>query len=434
MNPIIIIGAGLAAWTTVREFRKLDTTTPILMITADSGDFYAKPTLSNAFAQKKSPEQLVVTPAAKMVETQNVTLLAHTAVTAINPFVKTVTTAEASYDFSALVLATGAAPIRVSVEGNAADQVLSVNSLQDFGHFHQALNLALENGASRHEISLNSSINESKQMPEMDVPFAAKTPDASLVPPVSAKLPHVLIMGAGLIGCEFANDLINAGFSVSVVDPSTRPLTALLPEAASEQLRTSLEQLGVAWHFGTTVKAVNHAPVGEKSRLQVTLSTGEVVAADVVLSAIGLRADTRLALAAGLSCERGILVDAALQTSAPHVYALGDAAQYASAGNSTLPYVMPIMNAARALAATLAGKRTEVVFPIMPVAVKTPALPLLIASPSLGKTGLWESLEPGLWQHMGQDAHAGRLQGFVLSGGQTAKRAEQVKALQAASL
>ncbi len=74
MNPIIIIGAGLAGWTTAREFRKLDATTPVVMITADSGDFYAKPTLSNAFAQKKAPDQLVVTPAAKMAETQNVHL------------------------------------------------------------------------------------------------------------------------------------------------------------------------------------------------------------------------------------------------------------------------------------------------------------------------------------------------------------------------
>ncbi len=426
MNPIIVIGAGLAAWTTVREFRKLDTTTPVLMITADGGDFYAKPTLSNAFAQKKSPEQLVVTPAAKMVETQNITLLANTAVTAINPFVKTVTTTNGSYDFSALVLATGAAPIRIPLEGDAADQVLSVNSLQDFGYFYQALNLASKSGAIRHEISNVSSVIDSKEVTEMGVPFS------DLKPSSSSGLPRVLIMGAGLIGCEFANDLINAGYGVSVVDPSTRPLTALLPEAASEQLRASLVALGVDWHFGTTVKAVNHAPAGEPSRLQATLSTGEVLAADVVLSAIGLRADTRLALAAGLTCDRGISVDAALQTSAPHVYALGDAAQYASAGNNTLPYVMPIMNAARALAATLVGNRTEVVFPIMPVAVKTPALPLLIASPTLGKAGTWQVLEPGLWQHVGQDSDAGRLQGFVLAGAQTAKRTEQVKALQAA--
>ena len=67
-DPLIIIGAGLAGWTTAREFRKLDSTTPVLLIAADGGHFYAKPSLSNAFAQKRTPEQLVSTPAAKMVE------------------------------------------------------------------------------------------------------------------------------------------------------------------------------------------------------------------------------------------------------------------------------------------------------------------------------------------------------------------------------
>ncbi|MDO8770979.1 MAG: FAD-dependent oxidoreductase [Burkholderiaceae bacterium] len=401
MNPIIVIGAGLAGWTTVREFRKLDATTPILMITADSGDFYAKPTLSNAFAQKKTPAQLVVTPMAKMVETQGVTMLAHTRVLGFDPYVKTVTTAHGSHDFSALVLATGASPIRIPMGGDAADEVLSVNSLQDFASFY----LALNTDAGRHEKSADSYENNSN------------------------KKTRVLIMGAGLIGCEFANDLINAGFAVCVIDPSTRPLAALLPESASEQLRASLAGLGVDWHFGVTVQTVNRtADTAQPAPLQATLSNGKVLAADVVLSAIGLRADTQLALAAGLTCERGIVVDTALQTSAPQVYALGDAAQYASAGHATLPFVMPIMNAARALAATLAGRRTELVFPIMPVAVKTPALPLLIASPRAGAPGAWRQAEPGWWQHIGE---AGRLQGFILAGVQTARRAEQVKALQA---
>lgn len=401
MNPLIVIGAGLAGWTTVREFRKMDTTTPIMMITADSGDFYAKPTLSNAFAQKKSPEQLVVTPAAKMVEMQGVTLLAHTRVLAFDPYVKTVTTKNGSYDFSALVLATGASPIRIPLAGDAADAVLSVNSLQDFASFYLALNV----DASRRDTSLNSYENNSN------------------------KAVRALIMGAGLIGCEFANDLINAGFAVSVVDPAARPLAVLLPEPASEQLRAALANLGVDWHLGTTVQAVNHAADGAQpsASLQATLSNGKVLAADVVLSSIGLRADTRLALAAGLSCERGIVVDTALQTSAPKVYALGDAAQYASVGNVTLPFVLPIMHAARALAGTLAGQRTDLVFPIMPVAVKTPALPLLIASPGPGTTGGWQELETNVWQHLSAQ---GQRQGFILAGAQTSRRAEQVKALQ----
>ena len=419
MNPIIIIGAGLAGWTTAREFRKLDATTPVVMITADSGDFYAKPTLSNAFAQKKSPEQLVVTPAAKMAETQNVTLLAHTRMTSFDPYVKTVTTEKdgvtSSLDFSSLVLATGALPIRIPVAGDAADQVLSVNSLEDFTSFFEVLKSA----SSRRIDCLNSYKNNSIKSNENAASFSAK----------------IVIMGAGLIGCEFANDLINAGYQVSVVDPASRPLGALLPETASEQLRHALQDLGVQWYFGTTVQAVNKAVFktenDAESALQVTLANGQTLGADVVLSAIGLRADTRLALAAGLACERGIQVDAALQTSAPNVYALGDSAQYASAGNTTLPYVMPIMNAARALAQTLDGRPTEAVFPIMPVAVKTPALPLMIAPPKMDSKGQWTTSEANVWQFNNEENET---IGFVLAGAQTSKRAEMVKLLQSAGV
>ncbi len=413
MNPIIIIGAGLAGWTTAREFRKLDATTPVVMITADGGDFYAKPTLSNAFAQKKAPDQLVVTPAAKMAETQNITLMAHTRVTSFDPYVKTVTLDKdgvvSSLDFSSLVLATGAQAIRIPVAGDAAEKILSVNSLDDFTAFYGALKSA----CSQHNDCLKSYENNS---------YTGNKNVAS--GPV-----NIVILGAGLIGCEFANDLINAGYQVSVVDPASRPLAALLPETASEQLRESLENLGVQWHFGTTALSVNKAAEKAESAFEVTLANGQTIPADVVLSAIGLRADTRLAVAAGLACERGIQVDAALQTSAPNVYALGDSAQYASAGNTTLPYVMPIMNAARALAQTLAGQKTDVVFPIMPVAVKTPALPLMIAPPKLGSQGRWTSTEPNVWLF---NSEQNAVIGFVLAGAQTSKRAEMVKLLQQA--
>lgn len=390
-DPLIIIGAGLAGWTTAREFRKLDSTTPVLLITADGGHFYAKPSLSNAFAQKRTPEQLVSTPAARMVETQNVTLLAHTRVEAIHPATQSITTLKGEFRYSQLVLATGAQPIRVPMAGNAADAVQSVNSLDDFARFHTQLT---------------------------GEPQRQK---------------HVLIMGAGLIGCEFANDLVASGYAVTVADPSSGPIAALLPVAASTQLREALADLGVRWHFGATVKSVNTVASGSPAagHLQVELSNGQLALVNAVLSAIGLRADTSLAQAAGLSCERGVVVDAALQTSAEHIYALGDSAQYTSAGGRTLPYVMPIMNAAKALAATLAGTRTEVVFPLMPVAIKTPALPIVVAAPAPGTPGEWRSVESGsepgdsgIWQFIDT---LGQKRGFVLTGKQTTRRAEQAK-------
>ena len=390
---IIIIGAGLAGWTTVREFRKLDTTTPVVLVTADSGDFYAKPSLSNAYAQKRSPEQLVSTPATKMVETLNVTLMAHTQVTALDTAAHTITVMHASEQqslpYRQLVLATGALPIRVPVQGDAAARVMSVNSLDDFKVFHSAL--------SPRGKSTDSSQNESKT---------------------------IVIMGAGLIGCEFANDLAIAGHRVHVADPAAKPLAMLLPAAASDQLTQALATLGVQWHLGATVQAVNSSGSSNQG-LQVTLSDGSTVQADAVLSAIGLRADSALATSAGIACERGIVVDSRLQTSVADVYALGDCAQYASAGARTLPYVMPIMNAARALAATLTGTPTEVVFPLMPVSIKTPALPIVVAAAHPALQGTWVAdAELGAWRFMdANDAH----RGFVLTGTQTARRMELSK-------
>jgi len=88
-RALVIVGAGLAGWTTVREFRKLDTRTPIVLVTADSGDFYAKPTLANACAQKRSAEQLVTTVGAKMADTLNVTLHSTSHVRGIDTGAKT---------------------------------------------------------------------------------------------------------------------------------------------------------------------------------------------------------------------------------------------------------------------------------------------------------------------------------------------------------
>lgn len=385
---LVIVGAGLAAWTTARELRKLDAQRPIVMISTDSADFYAKPTLSNALAQKRTAEQLVTTPAAKMAETLQLQLLPHTRVISLDTAARTLIYENAtgqshSLHYGDLVLATGADPIRLPMAGSAAAQVQSINHLQDLAQFHQTL------GA------------------------APKT---------------VLVIGAGLIGCEFANDLLIGGYGVHVVDPSPRPLALLLPAGAGEQLQEALQSRGVVWHLGTTVQSLDtHAATG---RLQATLADGSSMQVDAVLSAVGLRANTALASAAGIACERGIVVDAHLQTSAPHVYALGDCAQYASAGARVLPYVMPIMNAAKTLAANLAGQPTELVFPLMPVAVKTPALPIVVAAPHPAQSGQWladTGLEPdagGAWRFVDD---AGQQRGFVLTGKQSSRRMELAK-------
>jgi len=372
--PVLVLGSGLAGWTVIKEFRKHDTQTPLMLLTADSGDAYPKPALSTAFAQNKLPAQLRNGLASELAAPLNLQLQTLTRALTLDLTKKELHTDQGVFAYSRLVLANGADPIRIPLEGDAADSVLSVNQLADYARLRERLHPGM----------------------------------------------RVLIMGAGLIGCEFANDLGRAGFKVQVADPASRALSALLPEQASLQLQQALTALSVAWYFGDSVIGLNK----HSGALQATLKSGATLDTDLVLSAIGLRPQISWLKDAGLQCDKGVLVNPFLQTSDPHVYALGDVAQYASANNRLLPYVMPIMTAARALGASLAGTQTEVVFPVMPVAVKTPDLPLLLAPPAPGVTGEWQLLEEGVWKFMAVTAEC---QGFVLAGKQTSQRS---KALQ----
>ena len=336
MNPIVIAGTGLAGYTLARELRKLDSETPLVIITADDGRFYSKPNLSNAFKNGKTPEALAMSSAEQMAAQLNAEIRGCTRITAIDSASRRIRTDSFELEYRKLVLALGADPIRLAFEGDAADAVLSVNDLDDYTQFRTAL----ERGR------------------------------------------RVAIIGAGLIGCEFANDLINAGFEVDIIDPSPMPLGRLLPQDSGAQLVEHLKARGVRWHLGRGAVAVDHKDMA----LSLTLDDGTVLAADVVLSAIGLRPRTQLAAAAGLTVKRGIVVDRRLQTSAPDIYALGDCAEV---NGLVLPFVMPIMHAARALARTLAGDETAVIYPPMPVVVKTPDYPLVVSPPPLDADGEW---------------------------------------------
>ena len=179
--------------------------------------------MSNAFAQKKDALQLVTTSAEKMVGTVGVTLLQNTVVTNIDATTQEVETSKGRFGYRQLILATGARAIKLETQGDAAQEVLSVNSLLDYSELRNKL-----------------------------------SPGA-----------RVLIIGAGLIGCEFANDLVQGGFNVQLVDPSTGPLSALLPAPASTQLRDALTGIGVYWHLGTSVKSVDRAANNSLDRKSV---------------------------------------------------------------------------------------------------------------------------------------------------------------------
>lgn len=335
-----IVGSGVAAWTLVRELRKASPEANIRVITCDSGDFYSKPMLSNAFASGKTPETLVMTPAAKLAEQQKTELLAHTTVQSINTEEKTLQTTAGNFSYDQLVLALGADTIKLPLEGSGAADVLSVNDLVDYAAFRKQI--------------------EGKK--------------------------HVAVLGAGLIGCEFANDLQKGNINSTVFDLADRPLPRLLPEEGSAFMKSRLEAQGVAWKLGRSVKQIER----HGDTYLLTDSTGETTQADLVLSAVGLTPRTALAKTAGLEVNRGIVVNVLGQTSRPDVYALGDCAEYL--GKFVLPYIMPVMQAARAMAQTLAGAPTEIKFPAMPVMIKTPDCPAVVSPPLPEQKGGWETV------------------------------------------
>lgn len=373
---IVILGSGLAGYTLLRELRKRDADVPVTLVTADDGTFYSKPNLSNALAAGRSPEALAGAPAAKMVADLKATILTHTHVTALDPHARTVIAGGRPLAYDRLVLALGADPFAHGLAGDASERVLTVNDLAGYARFRAALD-----GKRR-----------------------------------------VAILGGGLIGAEFANDLVASGHAVDVVHLGDWPLERLLPEAAGRRLAESLAGHGVVWHFGRTARAAHSAGGG----IALELDDGRVIETELVLSAIGLKPRTELARAAGLPVNRGIVTDRYGQTGAADVYALGDCAEV---DGRVLPYVQPIMVQARALAATLTGAPTPIVYPAMPVIVKTPAHPVAVVPPAPGVAGGWDIEDDASGVSARFHDSTGRLAGFALTGGHAGKRQALAKAL-----
>jgi rubredoxin-NAD+ reductase len=371
--PVVIVGTGLAGWNTAREFRRHDKDTPLVVLSRDGAGFYSKPMLSNALAGNKSAAALLMKPADRMAAEVGATVLAQAEVASIDTAARTLALADGrTQPWRDLVLALGADPVRLPLAGDAADTVLSVNDLDDYARFAAALD----------------------------------------------GVRSVALLGGGLIGCEFANDLLARGIRPVVLDVAERPLARLLPEAGSAFLRARLEAAGVGLRMGVSVQRVDVAP-GADGRLRLTLSDGSTLGADLVLSAIGLAPRTALARAAGLAVNRGIVVDRQLATSAPHVHAVGDCAEV---DGLNLPYVMPLMAQARALGATLAGTPTPVAYPAMPVTVKTPACPTVVCPPLPGAAGTWQVTGDAAGCEAVFRASDGRALGFALLGQATARK------------
>lgn len=321
---IVIIGSGFAARTLVKNIRKLDSHVPLTLIAADGMEEYSKPELSHVISQAQRAEDLIRQTAGDFAEQFNVRLFPYTFVTAIDPHVQVVKSADRSWQYDKLVLATGAKAFVPPLPGR--EMMLTLNSLQEYHACEEQLR-------------------------------AAK---------------RVLIVGAGLIGCELAMDFQRAGKTVTLLDNAASILPALMPPEVSARLQHCLMANGVRLLLASKLARLEARESGVRAQLDDERS----VDADVVVAATGLVPHTALAQAAGLETRRGIVVDATLQTSHPHIFALGDCAEI---NGQVLPFLQPIQLSAMTLAKNLTGSPAQLTLPPMLVKVKTPLMPLHLA-------------------------------------------------------
>ena len=374
-HPVVIVGSGYAGLQLARQFRRHAPATPLVIVCADEGADYPKPQLSHAISKRQSAADLIRKSAKEIALELKALLLTGQQVKAIDPERQVIQLAERELPYRDLVLAVGAEAWVPPVSGDAANEIITLNSLQEY-QLHQ-------------ERLTNSQ--------------------------------RILLIGAGLIGCELANDFLLAGKQVTICDPADSLLNALLPGFTSEKLQTVLTQAGCQFELMNTLKSAEKVADG----IRATFSNGNPITVDSIVCAAGLRPRTALAKAAGLPVNRGIVVDETLATSDPHIYALGDCAEIAG---QLLPYLQPITVSAQVLAKTLAGEQTAVQWPVMPVNVKTSSYPVQLAGEVRSEDLIWQldEDENGL---IGLAFRHDKLVGFVTCGQHTTRSMTLIKQL-----
>lgn len=379
-RSLTIIGSGMAGLGLLKQLRALDDTRRVTLISADSGADYSKPLLSTGFAKGLAPERLAMRSALEISEQLNAVVRTQTRVDRLDPLARCLWIGEERLAYDELVLATGAAPrVPFKIPTEVFNRVLSVNDLDDYCRLHSILN-------------------------EL------------------ARPARVVIVGAGLVGCEFANDLRAGGHAVSLVAPESTPLPRLLPEPLGRALGKVFNAAGINLHLGRALERLAEAG----SDVSVELDDGHRIEADLVLLATGLQPRIELAKAAGLAVTPpGIQVDRWLATSASGIYALGDVA---CVDGVNAMYVPPLQAGAKALARTLTGSPVAVRYAVWPVVVKTPLLPV-VAQPPLQSPKRWRIEGEGEDLAAFAEDQDERLIGFALTGRCVRRKVELARAM-----
>jgi 3-phenylpropionate/trans-cinnamate dioxygenase ferredoxin reductase subunit len=276
-STFVIVGASLAGAKAAEELRSQGFDGRVVLIGAEPERPYERPPLTKDYLRGESKREKVYVHAAGFYAEQDIELKTATTVTAIDPVGARVTLATGrTLDFDRLLLATGAEPRRISVEGAELEGIYYLRTLSDCEVLHERL----------------------------------------------AKGGRVVVVGAGWIGSEFAASARQRGLEVVVVDPQALPNVGIFGPEIGAFYRDVHVQHGVEMVLGDGVAAL----IGESKVKAVRTSAGREITCDFVVVGIGATPRVQLALDANLAVENGILVSDALQTSAANVFAVGDVA------------------------------------------------------------------------------------------------------------
>ncbi len=306
-RSVAIVGAGAAGNSVADELRHLGFEGAITLVDRDREAPYDRPSLSKDYLAGSIQEAALPLHPTEYFEERQVELVRGRQVTALDPGRKRLTFDDGTArEFGAIVLATGADPVRLAMPGEAGPPVHYLRTLAD----SRAIIRAAE-GARR-----------------------------------------AVVLGASFIGLEVAASLRARNIEVHVVAPEARPLERVLGPELGDFIRRLHEQHGVVFHLGR--KASGVAPGG------LMLEGGERLEADFIVAGVGVRPATALAERAGLRVDKGIVVDAHLETAAPGVFAIGDAARWPDPRGGGLVRIEHRVLAQRqgqAVARTIVGER-----------------------------------------------------------------------------
>lgn len=274
-RSIVIVGGGAAGQVAAETLRREGYGGRITMLSADPAPPCDRPNLSKDYLAGTAPEDWIPLRPAEFYKDNAIDLRLDAAVTAIDPERREVRYANGrSCEYDALLLATGAEPVRLSPPG------------ADKPHVHYLRSLA----------------------------------DSRTLIAAAAGARRAIVVGASFIGLEVAASLRKRGLDVHVVAPETCPMERTFGVEIGSFVRHLHEKNGVAFRLGTTLAAIEDS--------SVSLATGESVAAELVVFGVGVRPAVALAQAAGLAIERGVAVNEYLETSRPGIYAAGDIARW----------------------------------------------------------------------------------------------------------